>query len=503
MASSAKGLERTSAAAITSAAQPCPPPHPFVIAVAGGTASGKTTVCDLIIQRLHDQCCVIVNQDAFYKVLAPEERRAAAQGAYNFDAPEAIDQDAMCTCVDGLIAGQACNIPIYDFATHSRRSETRRVDPADVIIIEGILALHLPWVLQRANMKVFVDTDDDVRLARRIQRDVAERGRDVAGVIHQYTTFVKPSFDRFIAPSRRVADIIVPWQRGDNLVAVDLIVEHLKASMPGHPLRRRFANLHMLPSTFQIRGMHTKIRNAETSKDEFIFMADRLIRLVVEYALGLLPYHEHTVTTPTSAPYQGIAFTRKLCGVSIIRSGESMESALRTCCKGIDIGKILVQRTHHRSPPASAASTPSPTPGRVPTGPSVSGHTPQKPHFTDVHGSFYNGTETPATADCADVGHLIYEKLPRDIADRHVLLLDPILGSGRTVRRAMRVLLDKGVHEDHILFLTLIAAPCGVERVCSAFPGIKVITTEIDQDVDSSMRVVPGVGEFGDRYFCC
>lgn len=106
-------------------------------------------------------------------------------------------------------------MPIYDFKTHQRASTTRRVEAADVIIIEGILILHIPEIREMLNMKIFVDTDDDVRLARRIRRDVSDRGRNVDNVIAQYTRFVKPAFDQYVAPSRKYADIIIPWQRCD------------------------------------------------------------------------------------------------------------------------------------------------------------------------------------------------------------------------------------------------------------------------------------------------
>jgi uridine kinase len=326
--------------------------------------------------------------------------------------------------------------------------------PADVVIIEGILVLAMEQVRDMCNMKVFVDTDDDVRLARRIQRDVAERGRDVAGVIEQYTRFVKPSFDTFVAPSRRFADVVIPWQRGDNMVAIDLITEHIKGKLQQPELRRIYPNLEVIPSNFQIRGMHTLIRDRETKTADFVFYADRLLRLVVEAGLGHLPFKEHAVMTPTDHPYVGVEFAKKICGVSVIRSGESMENALRACCKGVKIGKILVHRVGDRL----------------------------------VEG-------------CGEK-EIVYEKLPVDIAERYVLLMDPILGTGGSATRAMQVLLDKGVQEGKILFLTLIAAPEGIHALCRRYPKMKLITSEIDERIDGNFRVVPGVGEFGDRYFC-
>jgi len=171
--------------------------------------------------------------------------------------------------------------------------------------------------------------------------------------------------------------------------------------------------------------------------------------MLVETALGHLPFNETTVTTPTGKAYSGVSFARKLCGVSIIRSGEAMENALRACCMGIKIGKILVNR---------------------------------------------KGTGTPAD--------VVYEKLPKDIAERHVLLMDPILGCGNSMKCALDVLIQKyNVPESKIIVLTLIAAPEGIHRVCGSFPYVKVVTTEIDEGLNDESEVVPGIGDFGDRYF--
>lgn len=465
----------------------------FVIGVAGGTASGKTTVCDYIMQRLHgmcihdwiewggcdhdpwmymcaDQCVVMLSQDSFYRGLTQEEKDNVSgthpihlyhiyiiyiyscdDVGYNFDHPDAFDHKELMSCIQKLKARKAVDVPVYDFKTHERSEKTQHVMPADVVIIEGILVLHMEDVRQECNMKIFVDTDDDVRLARRIQRDVAVRGRDVAGVIDQYTKFVKPAFDMFVAPSRRHADIIIPWQRGDNLVAIDLITQNIRSKLQQPDLLRIYPNLEVIPSNFQIRGMHTIIRDRTTRTEDFVFYADRLLRLVVEHGLGHLPFAEKCVITPTDNEYVGVDFAKRLCGVSVIRSGESMENALRACCKGIKLGKILIHRAGDR------------------------------------------------LVDKEKV--IVYERLPDDIAERYVLLMDPILGTGGSASRAIQVLLDKGVQESKILFLTLIAAPEGIHTVCKQFPSLKVITSEIDECIDVDFRVSPGVGEFGDRYF--
>uniref|UniRef100_A0A2N9GYZ0 uridine/cytidine kinase n=1 Tax=Fagus sylvatica TaxID=28930 RepID=A0A2N9GYZ0_FAGSY len=409
--------------------------QPFVIGVAGGAASGKTTVCDMIIQQLHDQRVVLVNQ---FNCCA-----SSIDSSYcNLTFPsDAFDTEKLLCVLEKLRHGQAVDIPNYDF-----KSYKNNVNPSDVILLEGILIFHDQRVRDLMNMKIFVDTDADVRLARRIRRDTVEKNRDIGTVLDQYSKFVKPAFDDFILPTKKYADIIIP-RGGDNHVAIDLIVQHIRTKLGQHDLCKIYPNLYVIHSTFQIRGMHTLIRDAQTTKHDFVFYADRLIRLVVEHGLGHLPFTEKQVITPTGSVYTGVDFCKRLCGVSVIRSGESMENALRACCKGIKIGKILIHREGD------------------------------------------NGQQ------------LIYEKLPMDISERHVLLLDPILGTGNSAVQAISLLLSKGVPECNIIFLNLISAPQGVHVVCKSFPRIKIVTSEIESGLNKDFRVIPGMGEFGDRYF--
>ncbi|XP_042458580.1 uridine kinase-like protein 1, chloroplastic [Zingiber officinale] len=419
--------------------------QPFFIGVCGGTASGKTTVCDRIIQQLHDQRVVLVNQDSFYCGLTAEESKHVQD--YNFDHPDAFDTEQLLECMKKLKSGYSVNVPIYDFKKHQRCPENfRKVNASDVIILEGILVFHDSRVRDLMNMKIFVDTDPDIRLARRIKRDTIERGRDVNSVLEQYGKFVKPSFDDFILPSKKYADVIIP-RGGDNIVAIDLIVQHIRTKLGQHDLCKIYSNVFVIQSTFQIRGMHTLIRDRDIATPDFVFYSDRLIRLVVEHGLGHLPFAEKQVLTPTGSTYTGVNFCKKLCGVSIVRSGESMENALRACCKGIKIGKILIHRDGD------------------------------------------NGKQ------------LIYEKLPKDIHERHVLLLDPVLATGNSANEAIELLLQKGVPEKRIIFLNLISAPEGIRCVCKRFPSLKIVTSEIDASLNEDYRVIPGLGEFGDRYF--
>uniref|UniRef100_H9GIC4 Uridine-cytidine kinase n=1 Tax=Anolis carolinensis TaxID=28377 RepID=H9GIC4_ANOCA len=273
----------------------------------GGSASGKTTVANKIIEALDVPWVVLLSMDSFYKVLNKEQQEAAARNEYNFDHPDAFDFDLLISVLRRLKEGKSVKVPVYDFTTHSRRKEWKIIYGANVIVFEGILAFANKELLQLLDMKVFVDTDSDIRLVRRLKRDIMERGRDVAGVIKQYSMFVKPSFEQYIEPTVQAADIVVP-RGGENFVALDLIVQHVHSQLEkvtalasahqGQPLPK---TLSVLESTPQVRGMHTIIRNKDTSRDEFIFYSKRLMRLLIEHALSFLPL-KVTLGTDTLAP---------------------------------------------------------------------------------------------------------------------------------------------------------------------------------------------------------
>ncbi|KAH7122699.1 uracil phosphoribosyltransferase [Dendryphion nanum] len=207
-------------------------------------------------------------------------------------------------------------------------------------------------------------------------------------------------------------------------------------------------NVHILPQTPQLIALLTMIRDRNTNRADFIFYSNRIIRLLVEEGLNHLPVVEHTITTPVGRTYSGVKFEGKICGVSIMRAGESMEQALRECCRSVRIGKILIQRDEETSKPK-----------------------------------------------------LYYDKLPEDIADRWVLLLDPMLATGGSALMAVDVLKSRGVPEDHILFLNLIASPEGAKNFAERFPQVRVVTAFVDQGLDEKNYIVPGLGDFGDRFY--
>jgi len=208
---------------------------PFLIGVAGGTASGKSTVCRRIMEKLgqdeidHRQRQVVcISQDSFYRELNPSEKLKAAKGLFNFDHPDAFDNQLILKTLQDILDGRMCQIPLYDFKTNSRREdEYVTIYPADVLLFEGILVFYFAEIRDFFHMKLFVDTDADTRLSRRVLRDIRERGRDLEQVLTQYTTLVKPAFEEFCLPTKKFADVIIP-RGADNLVAIDLIVQHIR-----------------------------------------------------------------------------------------------------------------------------------------------------------------------------------------------------------------------------------------------------------------------------------
>jgi uridine kinase len=194
--------------------------RPVVIGIAGGTASGKSLVACRIFETLGSDKVAVIKQDSYYRDLSVLEPGQRAH--QNFDHPDAFDIPLLRGHLESLIAGQPVEEPIYDFTHHVREPRTRTQPPAAVIVLEGILILAEPSLRDLMDIKVYVDTDADIRLMRRIRRDVEERGRTVKSVLRQYEHSVRPMHLQFVEPSKRYADVIVP-EGGDNRVAIDLL----------------------------------------------------------------------------------------------------------------------------------------------------------------------------------------------------------------------------------------------------------------------------------------
>nr|XP_019537262.2 uridine-cytidine kinase-like isoform X3 [Aedes albopictus] len=208
---------------------------PFLIGVAGGTASGKSTVCKRIMEQLgqadmdHTQRQVVsISQDSFYRELTPAEKLRADKGLFNFDHPDAFNEELMLTTLQDILQGKKVEINEYDYRSNALHPEKKlTIYPADVVLFEGILVFYFPAIRELFHMKLFVDTDSDTRLARRVPRDINERGRDLEQVLNAYMVFVKPAFEEFCSPTKKFADVIIP-RGADNTVAIDLIVQHIR-----------------------------------------------------------------------------------------------------------------------------------------------------------------------------------------------------------------------------------------------------------------------------------
>ncbi|NWT06859.1 UCKL1 protein, partial [Mionectes macconnelli] len=383
---------------------------------------------------------------------------------------------------------------------------------ANVIVFEGILAFANKELLKLLDMKVFVDTDSDIRLVRRLQRDIMERGRDVAGVIKQYNKFVKPAFEQYIEPTVQVADIVVP-RGGENFVALDLIVQHVHSQLEkvswgenqktlasahqGQPLPK---TLSVLESTPQVRGMHTIISTCLWSSFVLTFPSRLVARALLVGKASCFPSASVTVETPQGTTYEGKRFHRqRITGVSILRAGETMEQALTAVCKDIRLGKILIQTNLDTGEPEVSPAAPR-----------------------------YGGTRCQRVTNRPSFPRqLHYLRLPKEISEDYVILMDSTVSTGAAAMMAVRVLLVRGrggsagmwdplclarlsefcvpqdhdVQEDRIFLLSLLMAEMGVHSVAYAFPRVRIITTAVDKRVNEEFHIIPGIGNFGDRYF--
>jgi len=198
---------------------------PILIGITGGTGSGKSSIADAIYSSFSNECIAMIQQDMYYKDqshLSMEDRVKT-----NYDHPNAFDNDLLIDHLSSLLNGIAIDKPIYDFSKHNRAKETVRVEPRRIIIVEGILVLENEKLRDLLDIKVYVDTDADIRILRRLVRDINERGRTVESVVNQYLDIVRPMHMQFTEPTKRFADIIVP-EGGQNKVAIDILVSRIK-----------------------------------------------------------------------------------------------------------------------------------------------------------------------------------------------------------------------------------------------------------------------------------
>ena len=202
----------------------------LVIGIAGGTGSGKTTLMKNIMEKFGDVVTVLSHDNYYHR---HDEMPFEERCQLNYDEPAALETDLMARQLDALRHGQAIDCPVYDFATHNRSNETLRIEPRQVIIVEGILIFENEALRNLMDIRIFVDTDADIRICRRIKRDVNKRGRTLESVITQYQTTVKPMHEKYVEPSKKYAHIVVP-EGGKNWVALDMIMGYIRRHLEGN-----------------------------------------------------------------------------------------------------------------------------------------------------------------------------------------------------------------------------------------------------------------------------
>lgn len=385
-------------------------------------------------------------QDSFYKVLTPEQSAAAFRNEFDFDSPDAIDFDILIEKLRDLKSGKKADIPVYSFEKHSRMEHATTIYSPHVLILEGIFALHDPRVLDMLDLKIFAEADGDLCLSRRLLRDVRQRGRDIEGCIKQWFSFVKPNFYKYVQPQREVADLIVP--RGvENTVAISMVSDRIrktleqKSKLHQVELKRlgRVAedavlsdNVILLDQTRQIVGMNTLLLEEDTEREDFIFYFDRLATLLVERAVSCVEYTPKQVVTPQSTAYMGLNPAGEVSAVCLLRGGSVLETGLKRCIPDCKVGRILIQSSSKTGEP-------------------------------ELH----------------------LHRLPEDLKDHAlVLLLDGQMSSGGAGLMAVRVLIDHGVEEGRIVFVTYMAGRNGVSRLMSVYPEVRMVVGRLVDDLE-------------------
>ncbi|PKS05874.1 hypothetical protein jhhlp_007704 [Lomentospora prolificans] len=417
-----------------------------IIGIAGSSGSGKSTLSHAIVSKLNLPWVVILSMDSFYKPLNVEQSKKAFASEYDFDSPEALDFDILVKTLRDLKAGKKAEIPVYSFVHHQRMPETTSIYSPHVLVLEGIFALYDPRVLELLDMRIFCEADLDTCLSRRILRDVRERDRDVEGCIKQWFGFVKPNFEKYVEPQRKVADIIVP--RGiENHVAMSMVVQYIERKLVEKSTHHRAAlseleigsksqplseKVSILEVTPQGRGMNTIIKDIDTPPEDFIFYFDRLACLLIEQGLNNVRFKEMVVQTPAGHRYKGLEAKGEVSAVAVLRGGAAFETALKRVIPDCKTGRMLIQSNVRTGEP-------------------------------ELH----------------------FLKLPADISNHEsVLLLDAQMSSGGSALMAVQVLLDHGVEQSKIVLVTYTAGRMGLHRLTMVFPEISVVLCSMVADIE-------------------
>lgn len=428
---------------------------PYIIGIGGPSGSGKTSVASKIVSALNVPWTVLISMDNFYKPLTEEERKLAFDNNYDFDTPNAIDQDLAYQCIANLKDGKKVDIPVYSFTNHNRIPDKFvTIYGASVIIFEGIYALHDARLLNLMDIKIFVDADLDVCLARRLSRDIVSRNRDLNGCIDQWEKFVKPNAVKYVRPTMNNADAIIP-SMNNNETAIKLVVDHIRSKLHdkskkhlneliklGYPTSESTlnnSNIHILERTNQVAAIITMIVDRNLHVDDFVFYFDRMATILLNKALDDLPVKQFIdITTACGNKMKQVPQIDfdDITAVNLIRSGDCFIHSLRKTLPNVSMGKLLIQ---------SDLTTGEP----------------------QLHCEFL-----PFNVDK-------YKK---------VLLMEAQIINGTSMIMAIQVLLDHNVQLSNINIVCYSATEVGIRRILNAFNdnvniyiGVVVTREEIDR----------------------
>ncbi|KAK6200329.1 uridine kinase [Scheffersomyces amazonensis] len=406
--------------------------EPYIIGIAGNSGSGKTSIAQKIVQELNQPWTVLLSFDNFYNPLTEEERKQAFENNFDFDTPESLDLDLVIETVNSLKKGHKTTIPVYSFEHHNRTDKTITIYGANVIIIEGIYSLYDPRLLDMMDLKIYVDTDLDICLARRLTRDILYRGRDLGGCLKQWETFVKPNAVKYVNPTMYNADLIIP--RGlDNVIAINLMIKHiekqliLKSSQHLKYLQTldikvidlKDYNLKILPINNQTRGINSILFDEETERSDFIFYFNRISNLIIEKGLEFINNYEPILVNNN---YHGLKLIDDIVAISIIRSGDCFMQSIKKTFPEVSIGKLLIQSDSKTGEP-----------------------------------------------------QLHYDSIPNDIENKKIMLFDSQLISGAAAIMAVQVLLDHGCKEKDIILCCYLSTELGLRRILNVFPHVNIV----------------------------
>lgn len=446
--------------------------EPYLIGIAGCSGSGKTSIASSVIQKLNVPWTVLLTMDNFYKPLSDEERQLAFASEYDFDCPQAIDIDMLVQVLTDLRNGKKALVPTYSFNLHNRTEKWLTLYGANVIIVEGIYALYDERVLDLLDLKIFIDTNFDICLARRLDRDIVDRGRDIPLIIQQWNKFVKPNYELHIKNTMRNADVLIP--RGlDNTTAIDMLantirrqlaekskshieeinrldgdMKHMWDTIETHP------RVALVKQSNQMRAMHTILSSQSTPRDDFVFYFDRIATILVSRALDELSVVEgmvapKTVITPINTAFEGIEFGfDSVTAVTLIRGGECFQKALREAVPTMKLGKLLVQADSRTGEPQL--------------------HTRSLPPCLDPKPQGPEGT--------------LADEAIKELRKSKVILCDGQLYSGGALTMGVAVLLDHGIDIDDIVVVAYAASRIGLSRILFAYPKLKIVLARIDHE---------------------